>query len=142
MKFPKNKVFIALIALVLLNACSSSSSSDEQIYTLKIDYSFSNLKEGFDHLSKMIVYIDGVVADTSSKKYESELNSIEIPIARGIHNLRTINLAYYQGTWEEHTKANNYNIDCSYETTISIDSDKEMKLLFDLDRGTFLESLK
>ena len=57
---------------------------------------------------------------------------VEVPV--GYHELRIVNWALCEGTWEEHTIENEYSIDATYEEGHTF---KKLYLAFDIDNGTF-----
>lgn len=116
------------------NAESEASTTEA---TLKVKYYFENVEEGYDHLNKTEVYIDGVLAGTSTVRKETDDNVVICKTTKGNHHIRIINYAYYKDVWEVHDKENNYSIDCKYEGTIDLKKKRnKIKLEFDLDSGT------
>lgn len=132
---------IIFLASIFLYSCSASSTVKEKTYDLSIEYSFDGIKEGYDHLTKLIVSINGEVADTSTKKYQSKVNSLLLSLPAGEHTIKAECLAFYDGFWEPHLRNNGYNVDCVYETRIIMTENKNMKILFDLEKGPMLVSL-
>ena len=92
----KLKSFSLVLFLIFVIGCSSSKTNDES-YSLNINYSFSGLKDGYDHLNKIIIYFDGIPAGTSSKKYESEPNSVSVEAYPGKIHVKIENIVYYDG---------------------------------------------
>jgi len=103
---------------------------------LTVSWIFCNIVEGYDHDSKCEVFIDGKSVAVSSVKKESQMNSISVTVLPGKHNVKVMNYALYEGEWEEHTIANEYSIDCSYDGNLNIKSKTQLSLLFDIDSGT------
>lgn len=121
----------AIIALPLGFLSAKKSSA------LKIDFKFENIEEGYDHLCKTNVYVDGELLATSSEELQSKPNSVTVSIPKGEHNIRVVNLALYEGNWEEHTKDNNYSIDCLHEFRYNFKKKNyNLKLVFDLNSDT------
>lgn len=128
-----------LICTLFATAAIAGNNQPSGGKTVKftLNYSFKGIVEGYDHDNKTELYIDGILVATSSVKKETEKNSITVDITKGSHDIKVINYAYYEGTWEEHTIANNYSIDCLYETKMNITKKKnKLNLLFDIDSGT------
>ncbi len=103
---------------------------------LTVSWVFCNIVEGYDHDTKCIVFIDGKQVGESSTKKESAMNSVTVSVSQGKHDVKVINYALYEGKWEEHSIANEYSIDCSYNNSMSIKSKSMLSLLFDIDSGT------
>ncbi|MBK7443509.1 MAG: hypothetical protein IPI65_18965 [Bacteroidetes bacterium] len=113
------------------------SFSDSKTAKFTVEYTFKGIVEGYDHENKTELYIDGKLVATSTVKKETEKNSVSAEVTRGRHDVKVINYAYYEGSWEEHTIANNYSIDCLYQDNINIKKkNTKLKLLFDVDSGT------
>ncbi len=127
--------FLLLLAITVLPLGFLSAKKNTS--TLKIDFKFENIEEGYDHVSKTNVYVDGELAATSSEVLQSKPNSVSVSIPKGEHTIRVVNLALYQGNWEEHTVENNYSIDCLHEFTRNFQKKKyNLKLTFDLNSKT------
>lgn len=102
-----------------------------------VSYSFKGIVDGYDHICKTEVYIDGTLVGTTSEKKESEGNSLTVTTSKGKHTVKVINYAYYEGVWEAHTIENNYSQDCRYEDEMNLTKKKnKLVLLFDIDNGT------
>lgn len=129
---------MTLIAMSVL-ALLTSSKSPEPLATVPftITWKFANIVEGYDHSNKCEVYIDGALAGTSSVTLETQQNSMTVQVSPGKHAVRVVNYALYEGEWEEHTIANDYSIDCTFEELQDFDKKKsKLFLLFDIDEGT------
>jgi hypothetical protein len=62
---------------------------------------------------------------------------VDCTTKRETHFLAIVNMAEYEGQWEEHTMGNDYSIDCLWEGEHAFSKKKEkMFLLFDIDNGT------
>ncbi len=135
-----------LIAFILISGVTAfgfkNVETSESLKTgkLTVRYSFANIEEGYDHLTKTEVYLDGNLAGTSTIRNQSEENVVICEITRGMHHVRIINYAYYEGVWEEHTLDNSYSIDCKYESEVNLKKkNNKITLLFDIDKGTTRE---
>jgi hypothetical protein len=133
-----NKIIFSGIAVaIMLASCSvSKKAADSNTKSLTINYTFENIEEGYDHLSKLIVYIDGVNVGESEAQVQSKPGSITVPVSKGEHSIRAVSLAQYEGVWEEHTIDNEYSIDCLLEKTINVEKNISITLVFDIDSGT------
>lgn len=103
-------------------------------------YKCTNIVEGYDHLSRLKVYVDGKIAGTSTEKLESQQNTITIEVSKGDHSIRAVLESQYEGTWEEHIIANTYSIDCLYEVTKKFTKKNTLIVLeFNIDVGTIVK---
>jgi hypothetical protein len=109
-----------------------------QTTALTTTFTFAGIEEGYDHLCKTQVWVDGTMLGESEEVLESEGASFTVNVPYGDHTVRIINLAQYEGAWEEHTVENNYSIDCSFEELHTFDKKAaKLFLLFDIDSQTF-----
>ncbi len=133
-----------LIVLVLITSATAfgfkNAETTAEAYKdvkLTVKFSFENIEEGYDHLTKTEVYIDGNLAGTSTTRNQSKDNMVVCSTTKGNHAVRIINYAYYENQWEAHTIANNYSIDCLYEGDVNLKKkNNKIELVFDLDSGT------
>ena len=128
----KKAVFLlTLVALPVFAVFSQKMS------TLKVDYSFKNLVEGYDHQTVTKIFVDDELVAESTQKPESKPNTVSCQIPRGEHTVRIVNYALYEGNWEEHTIENEYSIDAVYEFDQKFKKAKyKLTLVFDIDSGT------
>ncbi len=131
------KANLRFLLLLAITAIPIGFLSAKKSSALKIDLKFENIEEGYDHLCKTNVYVDGELLATSSEELQSKPNSVKVSIPKGEHNIRVVNLALYEGNWEEHTKDNNYSIDCLHEFRYNFKKKNyNLKLVFDLNSDT------
>ncbi len=136
-KSKKMKAQLRFLLLLAITVLPLGFLSAKKTTTLQIDFKFENIEEGYDHLCKTNVYVDGELLATSSEKLQSKPNSVTVSIPKGEHNIRVVNLALYEGSWEEHTKDNNYSIDCMHEFKHDFKKKKyNLRLVFDLNSDT------
>ncbi len=125
------KLFVFPLFLLLAIAGFSQTSK------LTVHFKFLGIEEGYDHDCKTQVYVDEEFLGESGVAPQSKDGSFTVNVPLGQHNLRVVNLALYEGVWEEHTVENNYSIDCLYETYRSFKTKPEkLYLVFDLDGET------
>jgi hypothetical protein len=122
--------------LLLLTTCITLPSIAQKTGKLTITWEFKGVEEGYDHKNRIVVYIDGEEEGTSSSMVQTKKNSYTISPSLGNHDVRIVNWALYDGTWEEHTIANNYSVDCLWEDNIKIKKKTNVYLVFDLDDET------
>lgn len=99
---------------------------------ITVNASYTGILDGYDHINKTMVYIDGVQVGETSEELQSKPNSCTVTADRGKHSIRIINMAKYEGTWEEHTIANEYSIDALYEGEIKLKKEITINLVFDI----------
>jgi hypothetical protein len=125
-------VFILLLSISLgLSALSSNKGKP----TIIIKYSFINIVDSCNYLNRIVVFIDGEKVAVSIEKKQSEPNSLSFSIKKGKHKIRIMDEVFFQGKWEEHTLANDYNIDALYESEMLVKKNQTINLVFDLDKG-------
>lgn len=131
-------IFLLAVAIPVMAKPASIPGGKDDV-KVTVSWKFLNLVEGYDHDSKCEIYIDGNLVATSSVSKESKPNSVSFNVSKGSHTIKVVNYAYYEGTWEEHTIANNYSIDCLYENRMTFNKRKnKLPLVFDIDKGTSL----
>lgn len=106
---------------------------------MKASVQYLNIKEGYDHLNRMEVYVDGQLVATTPDKLESKKNKVKFTLPAGAQNVRLLNYAFYEGKWEEHTYANNYSFDCVWETPVTQIEGNRIDLICDIDSGARLK---
>lgn len=132
-------ILLLAVSLPVMAASAPATAAPKQV-SLTVNWRFLNIEEGYDHDSRCEVYVDGNLVGTSTVTKESIPNSITVNMSKGTHTVKIINYAYYDGTWEAHTVANNYSIDCSYEVTANYKKKKNtLSLVFDINTGTSLD---
>lgn len=101
--------------------------------SLVVSWKFNNIEEGYDHLSRMRVFVDGIEYGTSPESPESVGGEFTISIPRGLHQIRIVNQALIDGNWQDHTIVNDYSVDAVYEKEIEIKKSVRVHLIIDLD---------
>ncbi len=127
------KKLLVILAVLTANTLLATPPKEGK---LTVSWVFCNIVEGYDHDTKCVVFIDDKQVGESTVNKESHKNSITVTASPGKHNVRVLNYALYEGNWEEHTIANEYSIDCSYDNSMSIGSKSMLSLVFDIDSGT------
>ncbi|MDX2248692.1 MAG: hypothetical protein SF052_18040 [Bacteroidia bacterium] len=118
------------ILLITLFFCSLSFA---QNVSLTVNFKFLNVEEGYDHNTKCIVYIDDEMIGESSEGLQTKGNSFSVSVPTGEHQLKVVNMAEYEGKWEEHTIENNYSVDCIFEESHNFKKNEKLFLVFNLD---------
>jgi len=133
------KKLLLLLTVIIANTVFATPPKEGKLI---VSWIFCNIVEGYDHDTKCVIYIDGKQVAESSVKKESQLNAVSITVSPGNHDVKVLNYALYEGKWEEHSIANEYSIDCSYNNNVKIGSKSLLSLVFDIDSGTTSTSKK
>ncbi len=124
------------IQLLFVVFCISSAVYS-QTSSLTVTFKFSGITEGYDHICKTQVWMDENLLGESGEVKESAGGSLSVRVPYGDQTLHIINLAQYEGEWEDHTIENNYSIDCAWDGNHTFGKKaNKLFLLFDLDAGT------
>lgn len=126
----KSLLLVAFFAILLTGSAFSQKTG-----TLTINTKYVGIVEGYDHLNKTQLFVDGKLMGESESKLESQPLSFRVKLPRGKHDVKILNLAFYEGNWEEHTVANNYSVDALYEGSIELKKKKSISLIFDIDKA-------
>lgn len=121
-------LFIALLA-------TFSSFAGKQVM-LTVKWHFANVIEGYDHDSKMLVYIDGKLIGESKVFKETAHASYDVEVPSGTHDVKIENYSFYEGKWDIHTKANRYSVDAFYNGKITFSKNTTIDMNFDVDKET------
>jgi len=121
-----------LLLLTLIISLFTINAFAQKTGTIKVNTSYTGVLDGYDHINKTMVYVDGMLAGETSEQLQSEPNSIVVTASKGNHSIRIINMANYDGNWEEHTIANEYSIDALYEGEIKLKKEVTINLVFDI----------
>lgn len=114
-----------------------SVAASGQMSTLMVTFKFVGITEGYDHICKSQVWMDDQLLGESSEVKESAGSTFSVKVPYGEHTVRVINLAQYEGEWEEHTIDNNYSIDCLWEGSHTFGKKaNKLFMLHDLDNDT------
>ena len=130
-----------LLLVFMISGIFTSVVSAQRKEILTVHTRFAGVLEGYDHLCKTIVYVDGKMVCETSVQSQSRPNSCTVSIPRGTHNLRIVNMANYEGKWEEHTVKNEYTINALYESEIKIKKGFTINLVFDISKEKTIASL-
>jgi hypothetical protein len=125
------KNLLLLASLLLLAGVGYSQNAKLTVY-----YAFANVEPGYDHDTKIQVFIDEQLVGESNVVPQTKGGSVTVEVPKGMHALRVMNQALYEGEWEDHTIDNNYSVDCYYEMTRSFNKPEKLYLRFDLDGET------
>ncbi len=133
--YMKKLLVLTLLASWMIIPSNLSAKKKSKDVVLEIAYTFKGVVDGYDHKNKIQVYVDGTLVGESYAKKETEPNSYSISVPKGKHDIKIINLAFYEGRWEEHTEANNYSFDCIVDDEFNLAKNSKLSIVFDLDSG-------
>jgi hypothetical protein len=102
-------------------------------YPMKIDWSFIHVEEGYDHLSRMLVFVDDIEYGISPQSQESKGGMFMVKIPKGSHRIRIVNQSFLNGVWQDHTIVNNYSVEAVYEKSLEIRKSIRVTLIIDLN---------
>ncbi|MFM2269482.1 MAG: hypothetical protein RL757_2923 [Bacteroidota bacterium] len=107
-----------MLGLLFVTACSTSKMGNKMAQ-LSVSFKAVNSVEGYDHLTRMIVYCDEKEVARSTDKIQSESNTVIAQFPKGKHAIRLMMEAYDKESskWEARTLANNYSFDWAYQET-------------------------
>lgn len=117
--------------LVLFVTLSGLAFGQECKLTVHIE--FKGIEEGYDHLTKDELYIDGNLVKTTDERKESQSVDVKINVPRGTHTFKIVNWILYEGTWEQNTTENEYSIDAFGEIECNFRKKGKISVLYDLD---------
>lgn len=102
-------------------------------YSLTVDWKFVNIEAGYDHPSKMRVFVDDVELGVSPESFESKGGIFTVRIPKGEHRIRIVNQSFFEGKWQDHTIVNNYSVEAIYEKALDVKRAVKVKLIIDLN---------
>lgn len=129
-------LFTLIISMITFGAYAQKKG------TITVNAKYTGVLDGYDHINKTMVYVDGNLAAETTEQVQSKPNTCLVSVARGKHDIRVINMAYYEGTWEEHTVANEYSLDALYEGSINLKKKLTINLVFDITEEKTIAKLK
>lgn len=102
-------------------------------YLMKIDWSFIHVEAGYDHLSRMLVFVDDREYGISPQSLESKGGTFLLKVPKGSHRIRIVNQSFVNGVWQNHTIVNNYSVEAVYEKAVEIRKSVHVTLIIDLN---------
>jgi hypothetical protein len=117
--------------------CAIALSAHAQSGTITISQKFVGIVEGYDHNCQSRVWVDNELVGQSAEGPESKLMTYTVKVPVGVHTIKVINFAEYEGKWEEHTIENNYSIDAVFDDSHDLKATNKLFLLFDIDSQTY-----
>lgn len=127
----KKLLILLLVFGLFINQSEAKKSKNA---TLEISYIFKNIIDGYDHKTKAIININGEQVLETPANLQSKKQTYTINIPKGSYDFYLMMWALYEGQWEEHTKDNNYSIDCFIDTKFKTTKSKhKLDIVFDID---------
>jgi len=123
------KVLLFLLLTAIYPFYSSASEG-----TLEISWKFLHVLDGYDHLNKIEIYIDGILISTSEPFHESQLAKHTVKVKKGKHRITIKDFAYYNENWEEHLVEHNYSIDAVFNEEHNFKKKNFLTLVWDIDK--------
>ena len=124
---------LKLLLLPLFVSLLTFSTFAQKTGVININARYTGVMDGYDHINKTMVYVDGKLACETSEQVQSKPNSCSVSVARGEHFIRIVNMANFEGNWEEHTITNEYSLDALYESDIKLKKELTINLTFDIE---------
>ena len=103
-----------------------------------VNWKFENVREGFDHDIRLVVYVDGKRYQVSNIAKGSVGNSFKVNLPKATSELKIVAEAFYEGTWEEHSVANAYSMDAVVQKTGPFSSKLSLDVKFDIKSETVI----
>jgi len=131
-----------ILLFMLISSMFTVSAYAQKTGTITVNTSYNGIIEGYDHICRTDVYVDGVLKGSTPEQVQSKPSTCKVQVPQGKHDIRIVNMAYYEGTWEEHTRANEYSLDALYEGDIQLKKKLSINLIFDIEKEETLAKIK
>lgn len=102
-------------------------------YPMEINWRFTNVESGYNHVSRMQVFVDDLEYGTSEQSVESIGGVFVLKVPKGMHRIRIVNQSFIDGAWQDHTIVNNYSVEAVYEKPVEVKKAIRVTLLIDLN---------
>jgi len=102
-------------------------------YPMEIHWKFIHVEEGYDHPSRMLVFVDDIEYGTSTQSVESNGGTFALKIPKGQHRIRIVNQSFLDGVWQDHTIVNDYSVEAVYEKAVEVKKVVRVTLVIDLN---------
>jgi hypothetical protein len=131
-----------LLLFTLIISLFTVSAFAQKTGVINVNARYTGVLDGYDHICKTMVYLDGKLAGETSEQVQSKPNSCSISAEKGTHSIRIVNMANYEGNWEEHTITNEYSLDALYEGEIKLKKEVTINLEFDITEEKTIVKIK
>ncbi len=102
---------------------------------ITVTISFEDIEEGYDHVTRDVLYVDGKELMVTEERLESKAIKFTMKVPRGQHTIKIVNWVLYEGTWEENKVENNYSIDAFDEIQCKVKKKGKLSVVYALDEG-------
>ncbi len=135
-------ILLSTPLLYFLTCCFFAPNRlNAQSATLAVHYICTEINAGYDYNFKIRVCVDGILIGESTPKFSSQANTLQLNIPSGQRNVKITGMKYYNGTWEESLKSNNYTVDSQFEQTLHLSGATAISLNFKMKTGTEVVSI-
>jgi hypothetical protein len=131
-----------ILLFMLVSSVFVMSAFAQKPGKITLKTSYKGIIEGYDHVNRTDVYVDGILKGSTLEQVQSKPGSCTISVPKGTHDIRIVNMAYYEGTWEEHTIANEYSLDALYEGKVTLKKKLSIELVFDIEKEQTFAKVK
>lgn len=100
---------------------------------MEINWRFIHVETGYNHTSRIQVFVDDMEYGTSAQSLESEGGLFILKIPKGAHRVRIVNQSFLNGVWQDHTIVNNFSVEAVYEKSLEIKKTVRVTLVIDLN---------
>lgn len=98
-----------------------------------LEWKFNGIEEGYDHLNRSKIYIDGKELPVSNSVHQSEWGSYQLALTKSAHTIKLVNEAFCDGRWKEHTLENEFSINAVCEFDLIGKGISKVQIVFDLN---------
>lgn len=126
------KSALQLIIIICFSLTPFITEAQKKI-NLTFKFVTTNTKEGYDHISKLIINCDDEKIGESLQKSQSKPSTVTVKIPSGKHKITATLYALYEGKWEPRTIANEYSFDFEYHKTGNWEVNNTINLTFDIE---------
>jgi hypothetical protein len=102
---------------------------------ITVTVKFEDIEEGYDHITRDVLYLDGEQLLVTEERHESKAIKFKIMVPRGQHTIKIVNWVLYEGTWEENKIANNFSINAFDEIQCVVKKKGKLTVVYALDDG-------
>jgi hypothetical protein len=114
----------------------NESKPDKSDISLSVSWRFTNVKHGFDHDTRIVIYADGKKVFTSPVAKGATGNSFKANLPKNTSEIKLVAEAFYEGTWEEHLVVHEYSLDAVVLKSGPFAQKLDLDINFDLKNAT------
>ena len=123
---------IVLFSLLIAHNLMPVVAKAENTVKLTFNIKTLNTKEGYDYISKLVIFCDRKIIGESPHKKQTEPSTYTVEIPKGKHEIYAVFCALYKDNWEKRIKKNNYSFDADYLKNGNWNNDVIIDLTFDM----------